>query len=256
MGLSDKSRFLSGLNEPEKTLFAKLYDRAVRSERFGGASFGDILSMDELTLFRERSRYLSDCEIVEFGGYGDAERKMIGFNAGEGEFPITALEITGKRLDGLTHRDYLGALMALGLDRHKLGDIVVSPEGAVVFAAADISEYIVNTLGEVGRSVVQIRIADPDSLDLGVREFKEIKGTVASTRLDSIVALMAGKGRSAACDLVKMGRVYVNGSAASHTDMKISDGDVITVRGFGKAAVEIGGLSKKERIFVTLKKYA
>ena len=146
--------------------------------------------------------------------------------------------------------------MALGLDRHKLGDIVVSSEGAVVFAANDISEYIVNTLGEVGRSVVQISAADPDSLDLGVREFKEIKGTVASLRLDSLVSLMVGKGRSAASDLIKMGRVYVGGSPTQRTDMKISDGDVITVRGFGKAAVEIGGLSKKERIFVTLKKYA
>ena len=256
MGLSDKSRFLSGLNEPEKTLFAKRYDRAVRSERFDGASFGDFLSMDELTLFRGRSRYLPECEVTEFGGYTDAERKMIGYNAEEVEFPIVPLEITGKRLDGLTHRDYLGALMALGLDRHKLGDIVVSPNGAVVFAASDISEYIVGTLGEVGRSVVQIRTADPASLDLGDREFKEIKGTVASVRLDSIVALMAGKGRSAACDLIKAGRVYVNGSSTLRTDMKINDGDVITVRGFGKAAVEIGGLSKKERIFVTLKKYA
>lgn len=255
MGISDKSRFLSGLDEPEKTLFAKLYDRGIRSERFGGASFGDFLSMDELTLFRERSRYLPDCEIAEFGGYGEAERRMIGFNAEEKDFPVTAVEITGKRLDGLTHRDYLGALMALGLDRHKLGDIVVSDHGAVVFAAADISDYIVNTLGEVGRSVVQVSIADPEDLDLGAREFKEIKGTVASLRLDSIVSLMAGKGRSAASDLIKMGRVYVNGSAASRTDMKISDGDVITVRGFGKAAVQIGGLSKKERIFVTLKKY-
>lgn len=256
MGLSDKSRFLSGLEEPEKTLFAKLYDRAVRSERFGGASFGDFLSMDELARFRERSRYLPGCEAAEFGGYGEAERRMIGFNAEEGDFPITALKISGKRLDGLTHRDYLGALMALGLDRHKLGDIVVSSEGALVFAADDISEYIINTLGEVGRSVVQISAADPGSLDLGSREFKEIKGTVASPRLDSIVSLMAGKGRSAASDLIKMGRVYVNGSPTQRTDMKISDGDVITVRGFGKAAVEIGGLSKKERIFVTLKKYA
>lgn len=256
MGLGDKSRFLSGLEEPGKTLFAKLYDRALRVARFDGAAYGDFMSMDELTLLRERSRYLPDCEIAEFGGYDEAERKMPGFNA-EGEaFPITALKITGKGLGGLTHRDYLGALMALGLDRHKLGDIIVSPEGAAVFVAADIADYIVNSLGEVGRNTVQIEAADPASLDLGQRRFKEIKGTVATPRLDSIVALMAGKGRSAACDLIKAGRVYLNGSTALRTDRKVADGDVITVRGLGKADVEICGLSKKDRIFVTLKKYA
>lgn len=256
MGLGDKNRFLSGLEEPEKTLFAKLWDRALRAARFDGAAFGDFMSMDELTLFRERSRYLPDCEIAEYGGYPDAERKMPGFNAGDGSFPIKALKISGKRMDALTHRDYLGALMALGLDRHKIGDIVVSPEGAVVFAAADIADYIANTLGEVGRSAVQTEAADPASLDLGPREFKEIRGTVATPRLDSLTALMTGRGRSAACDLIKAGRVYVNGSATQRTDMKVAHGDVITVRGFGKAAVEMGGLSKKDRIFVTLKKYA
>lgn len=256
MGLSDKNRFLSGLNEPERTIFAKLYDRAVRSEKFGGASFGDFLSMDELALLNERSRYLPECVLSLSGGFDGAERKMPGFNAEGEDFPLTALEISGKRLNGLTHRDYLGALMGLGLDRHKIGDIVVGGSGAVVFAASDIGDYIVNTLGEVGPCPVQVRKADMGSLDLAPREFKDIKGTVASARLDSIVSLMAGKGRSAACELIKSGRVYVNGSPSQRTDMKIKDADVITVRGLGKALVEMGGLSKKDRIFVTLKKYA
>ncbi len=256
MGLGDKSRFLSGLEEPERTLFAKIYDRAVRAARFGDPAFGDFMSMDELTLFRERSRYLPEVELREYGGYEDAERRMPGFAADDGEFPISALKISGKRLDGLTHRDYLGALMSLGLDRHKLGDIIVSEGGAAVFAAADIADYIVNSLGEVGRSPVRIEVVDAASLELGLRRFKEIKGTVATPRLDSVVALMAGKGRSAACDLIKAGRVYLNGAAAVRTDQRVADGDVITVRGLGKAAVEMGGLSKKDRTFVTLKKYA
>ncbi len=254
--MSDKNRFLSGLDEPERTIFAKLYDRAVRSQRFGGPSFGDFMSMDELALLNERSRFLPECELSLFGGYAEAERRMPGFNAGGEDFPITALKISGKRLGSLSHRDYLGALMGLGLDRHKIGDIAVSDSGAVVFAAGDIGEYIISALGEVGPCPVQVSAANIDELDLGPKEFKDIKGTVASARLDSIVALMAAKGRSAACDLIKAGRVYVNGSPVQRADMKIKDADVITVRGLGKALVEIGGLSKKDRIFVTLKKYA
>ncbi|MGN1097433.1 MAG: RNA-binding protein [Clostridia bacterium] len=256
MGLSDKNRFLSGLDGQDRTVFANLYDRAFRSEKFGGAVYGDFLSMDELSRFEQRKKYLPGEEPLLFGGYGGAERKVPGFNGEEDGFPIMPLEITGKGLEGLTHRDYLGALMGLGIDRHKIGDIIVGEKGAVVFAHSDVGEYIITSLSEVGRCTVHVSEADPYSLDLEPKKFEDIKGTVASLRLDSLVAMLSKKGRSHACELIKAGRVYVNGINVLRTDMKITDGDVITLRGFGKAVVEIGGLSKKERIFVTLKRYA
>lgn len=256
MGLSDKQKFLSGLEIEDKNTFTKLYDRAFRAGKFGGAMFGDFLSMNEISSLIQREKYLPDAELRLFGGYDDAERKMAGFNAEEGEFPIVPIEICGKNLRELTHRDYLGSLMGLGIERCKLGDIIILPDCAVVMVHADIAEYVENTLFLVGKCAVRAQRAETERLEFAQRSFTEISGTVASLRLDSISAMLIGKGRSAACEFIKAGRVFVNGISAIKADVKISDGDVITVRGFGKAAVEVGGRSKKDRIFVTLRKYA
>ena len=255
MGLSDKNKFLSGLEIEEKNTFTKLYDRAQRAAKFGGAMFGDFLSMGEISHLTQREKYLPEAELCLYGGYEDAERKMAGFNAEWDEFPIAAIKISGKNLDKLTHRDYLGSLMGLGLEREKLGDIIISDGGAAVIAHADVADYIAASLLSVGKFPVSAETAALYELELPERRFEEKGGTVASLRLDSVCALMLGKGRGSAGDFIRAGRVFVNGIAAEKMDHKLNDGDTITVRGFGKAELEIGGKSKKDRIFVTLKKY-
>ncbi len=256
MGLSDRQRFLSGLKDDEADCFAKLYDRCLRSEKFGGAMFGDFMSMEELSRFEERKRYLPAAEPTLFGGFDGAERRMAGFNAEEGDFPIVCVSLTVKAPE-LTHRDYLGSLMGLGIERRKIGDILVRENGALVMAHRDIGDYIANTLSSVGRAAVASAWAGPPAgIDFGARKFASVSGTVASMRLDSITALLSGKGRNAAAELIKAGRAFVNGINILKTDVKINDGDVITLRGFGKAIVQTGGRSKKDRIFVTLKKYS
>lgn len=254
MGLSDKQKFLGGLNDEERNTFTKIYDRCFRSEKFGGAMFGEFLSMEEISRLEERKKYLPDAELKLWGGYEDAERKIAGFNAEEEEFPLCYIEIKVKT-GGLSHRDYLGSLMGLGIERCKVGDIIVSDSGAVVVVHESVGDYIVNTLFPVGKANAEVRKIAREDLNLAPKKFSDIGGTVASLRLDSITAMMAGKGRSTACDLIKAGRVFINGISALKADVKINDGDLITVRGFGKAVVEIGGRSKKDRIFVTMRKY-
>ncbi len=254
--MTDKTRFLTGLSNEDIPLFAMLYDRCARSEKFGGPMFGDFLSIDQQSRLEQRKAALPARNMTLFGGYEGAERRMPGFNAENGDFPICAIKISGRWLSALTHRDYLGALMGLGIERRKLGDISVSDDGAVVFAVRDIAEYILTALSSVGKYSVQTQQLPIDSLHVGNGKFQEITGTVASLRLDSVVSLFVGKGRAAAAELIKAGRVYVNGIGTDRTDMKLLGGEVITVRGFGRATLEVGGLSKKERIFVTLKKNA
>lgn len=254
MGVSDKQKFLGGLSIDEKNTFTKIYDRSLRSEKFNGAMFSDFLSMEELSRLGERKKYLPDAETSLWGGYEDAERKIAGFNAEENEFPIKYIEVKVKA-SGLSHRDYLGSVMGLGIERCKIGDIIVSESGAVIVAHSDVGEYIVNTLLCVGRANAQVKEIQREELSLNPKKFSDVSGTVASLRLDSITAMVMGKGRNAACETIKAGRVFVNGLSALKADMKINDKDLITVRGFGKAEVEVKGRSKKDRIFVTLKKY-
>lgn len=256
MGLSGKQKFLGGLEAEEKETLTKVFDRAARAERFGGPMFGDFMSMGEISLLEQRKGLLPDAEMLLFGGFADAERKMAGFNAAEEDFPIVFIEISGKNISSLTHRDYLGSLMGLGIERCKMGDILVRPSGAVLAAHEDIAGYIINTLSAVGKYPVSLRLMEPGELELEPRSFVDVSGTVASLRLDSITAMLVGRGRNSACDLIRAGRVFVGGICSEKPDVKINDGDVITVRGFGKAIVHVGGRSKKDRIFVTLSKYA
>lgn len=255
MGLDDKALFLGGLSADEKDTFTKIYDRARRASLTGAAMFGDFLSMGELSLLAQREKYLPDVEMTLFGGYDGAERKMAGFNAEEADFPIKAVKISGKGLAGLTHRDYLGSLMGLGLGREKMGDIILAEDGAAVMVSADAAGYIAASLLSVGRCAVTSSEAELSEISLPERRFEEKSGTVASLRLDSVCALLVGKGRAAAGELIRAGRVFVNGIAEAKTDRRLADGDVITVRGFGKAELGVGGKSKKDRIFIILKKY-
>ena len=84
------------------------------------------------------------------------------------------------------------------------------------------------------------------------KEFKSITGTVSSPRLDAVVSLFAGKGRSKAVEVISGGLVFVNGICVQKSDFRLSDGDVISLRGKGKATFRTGGTSKKDRLFVTL----
>lgn len=252
--MSDKQRFLAGLDIEEKDVFAKLYDRAQRAEKTGAAAFGEFLSMKEQSDLAKRRAFLPDAELTFFGGFDDAERMMAGFNAAEAAFPIAAVEITAKTAKALTHRDYLGSLMGLGVEREKLGDILVSAEGAVAFVHTDILEYVETNLASVGKFPVSVRRAELSGITVE-RRFEEKSGTVASLRLDNVCALFVGKGREAACELIRAGRVFVDGAQAEKADMKLTGGEAITVRGVGRAELTVGGRSKKDRIFITLKKY-
>ncbi len=254
MGLSDKQRFLAGLDAEEKNAFTKLYDRALRAEKSGAAAFGDFLSMKEISDLNQRRGSLPDAELSFFGGYDGAERMVAGFNAADGSFPVAAVEISSKTARGLTHRDYLGSLMGLGIEREKVGDILVSPERTVAFIHTDILDYVEASLTSAGRFPASARRVELSEINVE-RRFEEKSGTVASLRLDSVCALFIGKGREAACELIRAGRVFVNGAAAEKADFRLSGGEIITVRGFGRAELTAGGRSKKDRTFVTLKKY-
>lgn len=253
MGLSDKQKFLGALEGEEKNTFTKIYDKAFRSEKFGGAMFADFLSMDEISTLNLRCSFLP-AEPILWGGFDGAERKMVGFNAEAEDFPLSCVRITTKT-SGLTHRDYLGAIMGLGIERCKIGDIIVTPLGADIIADPTVGEYIASTLLTVGKAGVSVQLLEAKDVSFKQAEFSQISATVASLRLDSVTSVLVGKSRSVACELIKAGRVYVNATQCLKADVKINDEDVITVRGFGKAIVQIGGRSRKDRIFVTMNKY-
>ena len=255
MGITDKQRFLSALDEDLVLPFARIFDISQKSFERGYDLYGDFLSENALLILKSRARLLP-CEPVFFGGYDGAERCMIGFCPDyiTPTFPISALEVTYRKTAQLSHRDFLGAVMGLGIKREKCGDIIVDDGKCLMFMQNDIARFVESSLLQVGREGVSVKITEPLKIRTPEKKYVEIKGTVSAMRLDCVLVLMLGQGRSRCVEWIESGKVFVNGVCALKSDMHIKEGDILSVRKSGRASVELGGTSKKGRIFVTLKK--
>ncbi len=198
--------------------------------------------------------------ICFFGGYDDAERCMAALypdymDKAEIQWPISALLIVpadGKRY---THRDYLGTLMSLGIKRQVLGDIVAREKDAVLFCDDTIKEFILMNLTRLAGTSVMVReLADEE--ELPTREYEKVCGSVASERLDCVVAFICKTSRNNAAEIISSGRVLVNYKEQTGVSAGIKPGDRITVRGLGKYIYDgQEKVTKKGRLIVALRKY-
>ncbi len=257
MGIIDREKFSSSLDSRHEMMMRHIFDMALLCEKRYESVYGDFLSENSIGLLLARKKHLP-LEPMLFGGIQDAERQMVAFISeyDEADFPISAVKITSPHISSLSHRDFLGSILGLGLKREKCGDIIILEKECYVILHRDIAQFVASNLVKVGREGVRCTECDISDIVLPQKSFEPIKGTVASPRLDAVVSIFAGKGRSQAAELISAGFVFVNGIAALKNDMHLSEGDVISVRGYGKAVLEMGGKSKKDRTFITLNKYS
>lgn len=249
----DKQNFLAhARSEEERLMLSKLLDGMRISEKTGRAGFSGFLSPADLEL---AGRVFSDdAELTLFGGYADAERCVVGFNAEEWEFPIAVLLCEGK-FEGLTHRDFLGSLMSLGITREIVGDICIDGDRAYIFHLASMSDYIAESLTEVKRTRVKNTVCDVCDVNVE-RKYEDYRKSIASSRVDAVIGAAFNMSRTDAAETVERDLVSVNYRAVASKDKKICSGDVISVRGKGKVKVILSGdVSKKGRLFIDIKKY-
>lgn len=247
----------------DELLKGRFTDLANRSFQSGIFTFSDFLSMADLSVFYECERDLSFAHATVFGGYEAAERKMIRFGSEETlgyevPFPIVTIRIAplmNKFAEELTHRDFLGALMNLGIERDKLGDILVRDKMAYLFCEEGLSDYICSELTRVRHTSVKTeKIDNPE--DLPPVEKREEKLSVASERIDAVIARLYNLSRNESANLFLEAKVFVNGRLMENESKKLSEGDVVSVRGYGKFDfVSLSGLSKKGRQYVTVAVY-
>lgn len=199
------------------------------------------------------------------GGYPDAERKVaiIRIDDSMVEFPgmmpfvyIRILPASNRYLRIPTHRDYLGALMNLGIERRVLGDLVIQEFGCILICMSHISDYILSRLTSVGNCPVSLEEL-PELTEAHLsRRYEVIRATVASLRLDSVVKAAVSVSRGDSLSLIKGGRVFVNGRECLKGTREVIEGQVISVRGHGKFRIRsIGGRTKKDRITIEIDKY-
>lgn len=204
----------------------------------------------------------SELSYTVYGGHPRAERNALAIFPAEQKSvlpPVKAVKVnwTGNT-DEISHRDILGAVLGLGLKRDQIGDIAIFEDGgAAVFVEDNKADFLCSNLLQVGRVTVDCEVIDPEDLPLSKDDGKEINGTVASLRLDSVISLGFGVSRSRVVLLIKGGAVSVNWKPVSSPSTQLNEGDQVSLKGRGRLLIQaVEGETRKGRIRLKLKKYS
>lgn len=247
----------------EEQLFEKhLQDLAQAAYRRGIPVYSDFLNLNEQNIFHGMRRTLDYVKTECSGGYAMAERQLAVFCPDASfvcpEYPIACLRITPlqeKFAEDLTHRDYLGAVLNLGIERQVLGDILVEEHQTYLFCLEKMADYICENLTRVRHTTVMAVRVEPEEFHYEPR-FEEIRGSVNSVRLDKLLSLAFHGSRSGLSGLIEGGKVFVNGKLITSNGYEPKEGDIISARGLGRFTyVGTGGQSKKGREYVVLRRY-
>ena len=225
-------------------------------------TFSDFLNLNEQNMVSSLKRQFPQIVMEIFGGYENAERQMVAFHpdalAFTWEYPIDCLKIEPKAIkfsESLTHRDYLGALLNLGIERSVIGDIVVQEKAAWFFCQNKMTDFFLDNLCHVRHTNILItKVDDPDKLPCP--KLEAINGTCASVRLDSLISLAFKASRSSMVSYIEGGQVFVNGKLITSNGYEPKEGDIISVRGKGRFIFDgMSHQTKKGRCGVRILRY-
>ena len=246
----------------DKVLLAKLWDKINAGMRKNIPASTCFLSPRE----QELARYLFGTPegLSFFGGFEDAERKMLVYLPDylveaalyEEDSPCVCLRALFYQGDSPSHRDFLGALMGAGIGRETVGDICVGEGRCDFFVTAEIAPYLLQNFTSAGRTKLHLERIPLTEASIPAPETKEIKDTLASLRLDSVISSGFRIGRSLAAQYVTTGKAAIDGLPCEKPDKAVAEGAKISVRGLGKIKLEkVNGKTKKDRISVVIHRY-
>lgn len=243
-----------------KNRFADLADK---SSRQGVYTFTAFMGLSEQDIFRKAEKDVRYAGIKLFGGLDDADRKVIRFGNPEEfgydvEFPIKCIHICPllpKFADKLSHRDFLGALMNLGIDRSTIGDIKVGDKEAYLFCLDQVADFICGNLDRIKHTNVKCTITE-NIADIPAKEPEVLNIQAASMRLDAVIAKVYNKSRGECLELFRSGKVFVDGRLCENNSRTLKPGETVNVRGYGKFVMEgEPGETRKGRLSAVISVY-
>ena len=217
----------------------RLIDLSKQANRKGIVLFSDFLNLSEQNIYQQNQKFY-ETKTECFGGVDFAERQIIAFIPDalyyEWEYPIIALKITPsypKFAEKLGHRDILGALMHLGIDRSKIGDIYVGEDSYYLICEDSVADFFIENLDKIRHTVVKLSYVPLEELT-SVQKMKDMDGIITSNRLDSILACVFRLSRSQALDLLRGEKVFVNGKCVQNPSYTVKSDEIISLRGYGR----------------------
>ncbi len=251
------------MEKEQQLLYKRLKELSENAYYRGFCTYSDFLNLDEQNLFFNNCKEIVHSQYKIWGGYENAERRVICFYEDDSfshiYCPVVCLKIVPSNVkfsDKLTHRDYLGAILNLGIDRCKIGDILIIEQAGYVFCRQEISNFIIEQLVRIKHTTVSVFVANEDEVCTIKPVFEEIVGTVSSIRLDAILSVAFHTSRSSLTGLIAGGKVFVNSRLVQSNSYVLKEDDIVSVRGMGKFIFkETNGQTKKNRYKVVLLKY-
>lgn len=242
----------------------RLTELSYDSENNYTYNFTNFLNLNEISTLLDMKNSNLLTYFTLFGGYADAERCLAKFGnpdefGWKEKFPIKIIKITPlstKFAENLDHRDFLGAIMNLGIKREVIGDILIHEKEAVMFCLENMSNHVIENLTKIKHTNVKCHIIETIPKDFEV-SFIECTDIIASERLDSIIAKFAHISRNQALSLIKARKIFVNGKVIESNSYKIKIDDVISARGYGKLIYKgIISETKKDKLRISYLKYS
>lgn len=254
--------------QEDKICLSQVLDKIDFSKTKEKIEYTDFLDMYQISLVENFLRKIRFENYQLFGGYEESERKiliiypkkyndrMIEKNYGK-MLKIVRVELPEEEYGKYSHRNYLGGIVKLGLKREKVGDILVSNDGADIIVVEDFAEILKKELPSLTR-FERSRISMEELSNIRKKEIKieEVSIIVPSLRLDNIVSDLARTSRSKATQIISQERVFINGQNETKLSKQLKLNDVITIRGKGRFVIkEFTGTTRSGRIVIRIEKY-
>ncbi len=239
----------------------RLIDLSKQANRKGIVLFSDFLNLNERNIYHQCKKYF-ETTTKSYGGIEFAERQMIAFLPDalsyDWNYPISTLQITPvhpKFAEKLGHRDILGSVMQLGIDRAKLGDILIREDTYVLICEKSVASYFMENLTQIRHTAVRLTEAEIVETEF-LQHFVEKEGTITSNRLDAVIACAFRLSRSQSLALIRGEKVFVNGALTLNPSTALNGDEIISVRGSGRFLYQgVYGESQKGRLKIKYKIY-
>lgn len=263
----EKSKLLDRVSRDreDRLLLARVLDKAEQARSRNIPAWTDFLSPQQQAQARDLLRLfgMPKTAYTALGGYGGAERNVLLFLPdwldpcdAESQSPLCCLRAVFRPEFSLTHRDFLGSLMGMGIVREKVGDILVGEDHADLVVLDTVAEFLLQSWMEAGRARLTVSAIEPADLQIPAVTCQELRDTVSSLRLDAVASTGFRMARGKAAALIESGRVQVNWRECTKPDKLLEAGDTVSARGFGKFELAaVGGTTKKGRTPIVVKRY-
>ncbi len=255
----DKDKYISHIKNSDKIIdMRRVIDKIEIALNNHSCECTDFLDPYERLLAKSILNRFIEIDYLEDGGIKQTERQIITIYPSYYEIQnlpqnITVLRIVGD-IDGLSHKDFLGAILNLGIKRTKIGDILVHEDYTDVIVKKEIGDFILFNLEKVSNKKVLVEEKSLDSICPVEIPYKDINKTLSSYRLDVYISSSYNLSRQESMDIIKSGYVKVNWEPINRAAKELVVGDMISVRGYGRSILHsVEGLSKKGKIKATIR---